>query len=99
MRKSKQSSKSVKKHSLSERAHLRAVKRRSGPSAVRRRSRRHDMFVGPCGCIRAKHGLIPCAEHAVSSGAEEIAPDGEDFRGNEAAGFASEQMAAAQRLK
>ena len=76
MRKNKQLSKPIKKHSLSERAHLRALKRRSGPSGLRRKERRAD--------LQRK---------------EPPEPDGETFRGGEAAGFASEQQAAAQRLK
>lgn len=40
MRKSKIVSKPVKQHSLKERAHLRAQKRKIGPSNMRRRERR-----------------------------------------------------------
>lgn len=57
-------SKPVKHYTTAEHLHMRRVKRKQGPSAKRRAVIRHDHFVGPCGCIRAKHGLILCTEHA-----------------------------------
>ena len=44
----------------------RRFKRKHGPSAQRRAAIRHDKFVGPCGCVRDKHGetIKACAAHA-----------------------------------
>jgi hypothetical protein len=51
--------KPTKQHSLKERAHLRAVKRRSGPSAVRRRERRAGLQPVKCD---GNHGGPRCAD-------------------------------------
>jgi hypothetical protein len=57
-------SKPAPHYTTAEKLHMRRVKRKRGPSAVRRRQERQLMFTKDCGCIRAKHGLMPCAEHA-----------------------------------
>lgn len=51
-------------HTRKEKAHLRAVKRRQGPSAVRRRQFRHEIIEElECGCKKSRVRVIPCEYH------------------------------------
>ena len=56
--------KPAKHYTTAEHLHMRRVKRKLGPSAIRRADARHKRFVHACGCIAAQHGLILCKEHA-----------------------------------
>lgn len=58
--------KPAKHHTPAEKKHLRAVKRRSGPSSVRRRERRHEVLETlECGCVKTRVRMIPCEIHTV----------------------------------
>ena len=52
------------KHTRAERKALRSKKRKSGPSAVRRREARHAVIETlECGCQKTKYEMIECPAH------------------------------------